>query len=81
MVKNLPTSTGDKGSIPASGRALEGENSNPLQYSCWENPMDRGAWRATVHRVAKSHIQLSKKTEQTKKTEKPCALSLEGLVG
>ena len=81
MVKNLPDNAGDTGSIPGSGRSPGGENGNPLQYSCWENPMDRGAWRATVHRVAKSHIQLSKKTEQTKKTEKPCALSLEGLVG
>ena len=38
---------------------LEKENSNPLQYSCLENPMDRGAWQATVHRVAKSQTRLS----------------------
>ena len=43
---------GDLGSIPGSGRSPEG-NGNPLQYSCLENPMDRGAWWATVHGVAK----------------------------
>ena len=41
--------TGDTDSIPGWGRAPEGENSNPLQYSCLENPVDRGAWMATVH--------------------------------
>ena len=40
--------------IPRSGKSLEGMATNPLQYSCLENPMDRGAWRATVHRIAKS---------------------------
>ena len=44
---------GDKGSIPGSGRSLEGGHGNPLQYSCLENPMDKGAWWATVHRVTK----------------------------
>ena len=43
----------DPGSIPGSGRSGEG-NSNPLQYSCLENPRDRGAWRAAVHGVTKS---------------------------
>ena len=43
--------TGDVGSIPGSGRPLGGGHGNPLQYSCLENPMDRGAWQATVHRV------------------------------
>ena len=42
-VKNLPASVGDKGLIPGSGRSPGGENGNPLQYSCPENPMDRGA--------------------------------------
>ena len=46
------------GSIPGSGRSPGEENGNPLQYSCLENPMDRGAWRATVHVVAKSQTQL-----------------------
>ena len=42
------------GSIPGSGRSLVGGHGNSLQYSCLENPMERGAWRAIVHRVAKS---------------------------
>ena len=46
--------TGDAVLIPGSGRSLGGGYGNPLQYSCLENPMDRGAWQATVHRVAKS---------------------------
>ena len=45
---------GDPGLIPGSGRSPGGENGNPLQYSCLENPMDRGAWWATVHGVAES---------------------------
>ena len=49
---------GDSGSIPGSGRSPEEGNGNPLLYSCLENPMDREAWRATVHRVAKSWTQL-----------------------
>ena len=53
MVKN-PANAGDKGSIPGSGRSFGGGNGNPLQYSCLESPMDRGAWQATVHVVAKS---------------------------
>ena len=55
--KNLPTNAGDArdmGSIPGSGRSPGGGHGNPLQYSCLENPMDRGALRATVHRVTKS---------------------------
>ena len=51
---------GDPGSIPGSGRSLGEGNGNPLQYSCLENPMDRGAWWATVHGVAKSRTRLSK---------------------
>ena len=57
VVKSLPASAGDKrdvGLIPGSGRSPGGGHGNPLQYSCLENPMDRGAWQATVHRVAKS---------------------------
>ena len=50
---------GDLGSIPGSGRSPGEGNGNPLQYSCLENPVDRGAWWATVHRVAKSRTQLS----------------------
>ena len=49
----------DLGSITGSGRSPGEGNGNPLQYSCLENPMDRGAWQATVHEVSKSQIQLS----------------------
>ena len=52
MVKNLPANVGDLGSIPELGRPPGEENGNPLQYSCLENSMGRGAWQATVHRVA-----------------------------
>ena len=54
MVKNPPANAGDAGSIPGSGRSPGGGNGNPLQYSCLENPRDRGAWQATVHGIAKS---------------------------
>ena len=50
---------GDAGSIPGSGRSPGGGNGNPLQYSCVGKPVDRGAWRATVHGVTKSWTQLS----------------------
>ena len=54
-VGNESTSNaGNLGLIPGSGRSPGGGNDNPLQYSCLENPMDRGAWRATVHEDAKS---------------------------
>ena len=53
MFLNIP-STGDPGSIPGSGRSPGEGNGDPLQHSCLENPMDRGAWQATVHGVAKS---------------------------
>ena len=59
LVKCPPANTGDKGSIPRSGRFPEVGNGNPLQYSCLGNPMDSGAWWATVHGVAKSQTQLS----------------------
>ena len=58
VVKNLPANAGDVGSIPVLGRSPGERNGNPLQYSCLENRMDRGAWWATVHGVAKSWIQL-----------------------
>ena len=57
LVKNLPANAEDirdVGSTPESGRYPGGGHGNPLQYSCLENPMDRGAWWAIVHRVAKS---------------------------
>ena len=56
-VNDPPVNVGDArdtGSIPGSGRSPGGRHGNPLQYSCLENPMDRGHWQATVHRVTKS---------------------------
>ena len=61
MVKNLGANTGDSrdtGSIPELGRYPRGGNGNPLQYSCLENLMDRGAWKAIVYRVTKSWTRL-----------------------
>ena len=57
LLKNMPACAGDAGdlgSIPGSGRSPGGGNGDSLQYSCMGNPMDRGAWQATVHGVAKS---------------------------
>ena len=57
VVKNPPANTGDirdAGLIPGSERSPGGRHGNPLQYSCLENPMDSGAWQATVHGVTKS---------------------------
>ena len=59
MVKNPPVNPGDRrdmGSIPELGRSPGGGHGNPLQYSFLENPMDRGAWRAIVHRVTESDM-------------------------
>ena len=56
VVNNPPAQAGDvrvSGSIPGSGKSPGGGHGNLLQYSCLENPMDRGAWRATVHRVTR----------------------------
>ena len=53
VVKNLPAVAGDTGSVSESGRSPGEGNDNPLQYSCLENPMGRGAWWATVHGLAK----------------------------
>jgi len=61
LVKKMPTSVGDRrdvGLIPGLGRSPGGGHGNPLQYSCLENSMDRGAWQATVHRVRKSRTGL-----------------------
>ena len=58
MVKNPPANAGDTGSIPGLGRSPGVGGGNPLQYSCLKNPVDGGAWRATVHEVAKIQTQL-----------------------
>ena len=68
VVKNPPANAGDLrdvGSIPGSGRSPGEGHRNPLQYSCLGNPMDRGAWQATVHRVAKSHLELRRHSRVT----------------
>ena len=57
--KESAYNAGHPGLIPGWGRFPEGEHGNPLQYSCLENPMDRGAWWATVHGVKKSQTGLS----------------------
>ena len=62
VIKNLPAMQGMQeimSSVPGLGRSLGGGHVNPLQYSCLENPMDRGAWRATVYRVAQSWTRLN----------------------
>ena len=59
MAKASARNAGDLGSIPGSGRSPGEGNGNPLQYSCLENPMDGGAWWATVHGVAKGWTRLS----------------------
>ena len=73
MVKNPPANAGhvrDASSTPESGRSPGAGHGNPLQYSCVDNSLDRGAWRATVHRVAKSGTQLKQHntTEATSHT-------------
>ena len=72
VVKNPPVNAGnirDVGSIPGLGRFPGGEHGNLLQYSCLENPMDRGAWQTTVHGVAKSHTQLKQLSTQKETRE------------
>ena len=59
VLENPPANAGDSGLIPGSGRSPGKGNGNPFQYSCLGNPMDRGAWQATVHGIAKSQIQFS----------------------
>ena len=54
VVKNPPANAVDMGLIPGWGRFPGGGNGNPLQYSCWDNPMDRGAWQARVHGVQRA---------------------------
>ena len=68
VVKNPPANAGDirdAGSVLGSGRSPGGEHGNPLQYSCLENPMDKGAWWATDHRVAENQTQLKRLSTHT----------------
>ena len=63
VVKTSPANAGDMSSIPGSGRSPGGGNGNLLQYYFWENPMDKGAWRATVHGVARARNDLATKQQ------------------
>ena len=68
MVKNPPTKAGgrrDVSSIPGLGRSPGREHDNPFQYSCLENPMDRGDWQATLYRVTKSWTRLKRPNTYT----------------
>ena len=74
MVKNLPANAGDiseVGSVPGSARSPGGRNGNPLQYFCLEDPMDRGTWWATVHRVIKTWTRLSDITQLKLESGRP----------
>ena len=73
-VKESACNAGDLGSIPGSGRSPGEGNANPLQYSCLENPMDRGAWWATVHGVAESGTRLSHFTHKTPGKNRVCKI-------
>ena len=68
VVKNPPDKAGDAGDvclIPGSGKSPEGGHGNPLQYSCLDNPTDRGTWWSTVHRVPKSWTRLKRLSTHT----------------
>ena len=78
-VKNLPAKAGGVVSIPGSGRSPGEGNGNPLQYSCLENSMDRGAWWAIVHRVTKSQTRLSAHTYTQAGSQRPA--NSNGLTG
>ena len=78
VVKNLPASAGNVrggGSIRGWGRSPGGRHGNPLQYSCLESPMDRGAWRATVQGVAKS-LTLQKQLSTHARTHGPISMTI-----
>ena len=64
LVKNQLANGGDEGSTPGLGRSPGEGNGNPLQYNCLENPMDRGAWRATVHGITRVGRDLATKQQQ-----------------
>ena len=88
MVNNLPSNSGytrDTDLIPGSGRSPGVGNGNPLQYSCLENPMDRGVWQATVYGVAKNGTQFSMHVDACTRTHtdtltSPILVSLIALV-
>ena len=81
VVKNPPANSGDirdVGLVSGLGRSPGGEHGNPLQYSCLENPMDRGAWRAIVHRVAKSWARLKRLSTHSRVEDKKLRTSEAG---
>ena len=65
LIKNPPANAGDAGSIPGSGISLAERNGNPFQCSCLGNPMNRGAWRVTVHGVARFRHDLATKQQNS----------------
>ena len=73
-VKHPPANVGDVGLIPGSGRSPGEGNGNPLQDSCLENPMDRGAWQATIHGVAKVKTPLKQLSTPQHNTHGPLSL-------
>ena len=80
VVKNPPANPGDArhtGVIPELGGSVWGGNGNPLQYSCWKNPMDKGAWQATVHGVTESDrtVQLSTHTQELRFPARWCIIN------
>ena len=88
MVKNPPANAEnvrEAGSIPGSARSTGERSGNPLQYPCLENPMGRGAWRAAVHRVAKSQRRFSNSTTtengQIRHCARRCVRMVEGCLG
>ena len=79
MAKSLPASAGDSrdtDSIPGSGRSPGEGNANPLEYSCLENPMDRGVWQAPVHGVVKSQTGLNMHSYRSKISITPALVCL-----
>ena len=82
VVKNSPANAGDSGSTLESRRSPGGGHGNPLQYSCLENPMDRGGWWATVHGVAKSWTRLKWLSMHAECVQRPGGgTDAQGLVG
>ena len=81
VVKNLPANARDSGLIPGSGRSPGEGSSNPLQYSCLGNPMDRGAWRATVQGLQRlGHNLVTKQQQQEAYIQKICKLWIDSLI-
>ena len=74
--KSSACNAGDPGSIPGLGRSPGEENGSPLQYSCLENPMDKGDWQATVHRIVRVRHDLASKPPPPPRRQKNCILKI-----